>query len=66
MILTAWGMKLFRKLVVAVRILLYLFPDGRRENRLWKGWSGSMMMMMVALQMQCWLKISSRDGRGHQ
>lgn len=47
-ILPAWGIKLWRNLVVLVPVLLDLFPDGRRENSLCEGWEGSLMMMMVA------------------
>lgn len=37
--------KLLRNLVVLVQMLLYLLPDGRRENCLCEGWEGSLMML---------------------
>lgn len=47
------GKKLFSILLDLAQMLLYLFPDGRKGNRLWEGWWRS-SMMLEALQTQYW------------
>lgn len=47
--LAAWGKKLFRNLVLLHWMLLYLFLDGRGENRLLEGGWVS-LMIAAALQ----------------
>ena len=52
--LVAWGMKLFLSLLVRVFGVLYLLPDGSRENRLLRGWVGSLIIFRDLLR-QRWV-----------
>ncbi len=44
-------------------MLRYRLPDGRSWKRLWEGWVGSFMMLLVLLEHRA-RKMSRMDGRG--
>ncbi len=48
--LTAWGKKLLSSLAERALMLRYCLPDGRSWKRLWEGWVGSFMMLLVLLE----------------
>src|SRR4029434_5367711 len=60
---TAWCIKLFLRLVVRQRRLLYLLPEGRRLNRLCAGW-GVSLTVEVALWVRRVVYMSCREGSG--
>ena len=61
--LTAWGKKLLSSLAERALMLRYRLPDGRSWKRLWEGWVGSFMMLLVLLEHRA-RKMSRMDGRG--
>lgn len=60
---TARGKKLFSFVLDLQLMLLYLLPDGKREEMWREGWSGTMMLEVALLMQRCWHS-SIRQGSG--